>query len=178
MSGVGLSSVHVNDLSGTSYIQLYKFDETPSEVARVTLDNNQGQYDVGSGDWFLVKNGNTLHYKKITIETDLSSGGGGGGHGTCGAFSYDEDTHTIKDGLYLRARQWKAVANAVVAAAGYAYLKIGMGTNGTAEVVTGQSSIPATDRYYMYVPLYIFDANLKVANDYRGAPTAQIWEYE
>lgn len=108
----------------------------------------------------------------------LSSDGGGGGHSTCGAFSYDEDTHTIKDGLYLRARKWTAVANAVVATAGYAYLKIGMGTNGTAEVVTGQSSIPATDRYYMYIPLYIFDANLKITNDYRGAPTAQIWEYE
>lgn len=114
----------------------------------------------------------------VNLPEGGGGGGGEGGHSTCGAFSYDEDTHTIKDGLYLRARQWTAVADAVVTAAGYAYLKIGMGTSGTAEVVTGQSSIPTTDRYYMYIPLYIFDANLKVTNDYRGAPTAQIWEYE
>lgn len=78
---------------------------------------------MGSNDWFLVKHGNELKYKKITIETDLpGGGGGGGGSGTCGAFSYDEDTHTIKDGMYLRARRWVEVASATVSAAGYAYL--------------------------------------------------------
>ena len=117
-------SVHVGKRTeqegGETYATLYNFDQTPSESATATLDSNQGQYDVGSGDWFLVKNGNELKYKKITIETDLPSSGGGGGGG--GAFSYDEDTHTIKDGMYLRARRWVEVASATVSAAGYAYL--------------------------------------------------------
>lgn len=175
-------SVHVGKRTeqegGETYATLYNFDQTPSESASVTLDSNQGQYDVGSEDWFLVKNGNELKYKKITIETDLpGGGGGGGGSGTCGAFSYDEDTHTIKDGMYLRARRWVEVASATVSAAGYAYLQIGMGTSGTASIVTGASSFPTATNTYMYVPLYQFNADLKVIHDYRGAPTAQMWEF-
>lgn len=173
-------SVHVGKRSaedgGETYATLYNFDQTPSESATATLDNNQGQYDVGSGDWFLVKNGNELKYKKITIETDLPSSGGGGGGGG-GAFSYDPDTHTIKDGMYLRARRWVDVSSATVSAAGYAYLQIGMGTSGTASIVTGASSIPTANNTYMYVPLYQFNTDLKVIHDYRGAPTAQMWEF-
>lgn len=75
-------SVHVGKRTeqegGETYATLYNFDQTPTESATATLDSNQGQYDVGSGDWFLVKNGNELKYKKITIETDLPGGGGGG----------------------------------------------------------------------------------------------------
>ena len=41
---------------------------------------------------------------------------------TCGAFAYDAATHAIKDGMYLRARQWISVAGTTVTAAGYAYL--------------------------------------------------------
>lgn len=172
-------SVHVGKRTeqegGETYATLYNFDQTPTESATATLDSNQGQYDVGSGDWFLVKNGNELKYKKITIETDLPSSGGGGGGG---AFAYDPDTHTIKDGMYLRARQWYEVAEATVSAAGYAYLEVGMeATSFTASIVTGASSIPARTRYKTYVPLYWFNANLEPTHDYRGAPTIQIWEY-
>lgn len=75
-------SVHVGKRTeqegGETYATLYNFDQTPTESATATLDSNQGQYDVGSNDWFLVKNGNELKYKKITIETDLPGGGGGG----------------------------------------------------------------------------------------------------
>lgn len=157
-------SVHVGKRTeqegGETYATLYNFDQTPTESATATLDNNQGQYDVGSGDWFLVKNGNELKYKKITIETDLPGGGGGGGGGG-GAFSYDPETHTIKDGMYLRARQWYEVAEATVSGSGYAYLEVGMeATSFTARIVTGASSIPAQTRYKTYVPLYWFNANL------------------
>lgn len=187
LSGVGLSSVHVADLSGTQYVQLYKFDEEPTEQTGAKIDNTQGAFEIGSGDWFLVKNGDELHYKKIVLSTDLSGGGGGGSisvdsdiaslnsnslehvnsggndyyelygfhdltntqtqlsdyefvvrhrgsnatevaylssmpTSTCGAFAYDASTHTIKDGMYLRARRWVEVASATVTAAGYAYL--------------------------------------------------------
>lgn len=173
-------SVHVGKRTeqegGETYATLYNFDQTPSESATATLDSNQGQYDVGSGDWFLVKNGNELKYKKITIETDLP-GGGGGSSGNCGAFAYDETTHTIKNGMYLRARRYSFVSDATVSSSGYAYLQIDMGTSGTATVVTGASSIPSTTNQMTYIPLYYFDANLKPTADYRGAPTLQIWEY-
>lgn len=107
--------------------------------------------------------------------TRLPKGGGGGGGG--GAFSYDPDTHTIKDGMYLRARKWTTVADATVSAQGYAYLQIPMGTSGTATIVTGASSVPNPTQYEMCVPLYQFDEDLNITHDYRGAPTAQIWEY-
>lgn len=170
LSGVGLSSVHVADLSGTQYVQLYKFDEEPTEQIGAKIDNLSGTFEVGLSDWFLVKNGNELHYKKIVLSTDLSGSGGGnisvdsdiaslnsnslqhvssdgndyyelyGFHdltntqtqlsdyefivrhrgsnttevaylssmpkSTSGAFSYDAATHTINDGMYLRARTW------------------------------------------------------------------------
>lgn len=100
-----------------------------------------------------------------------------GGSGNCGAFAYDETTHTIKNGMYLRARKYNFVNDAVVASAGYAYLQIDMGTSGTATVVTGASSIPNTTNQTTYIPLYYFNTNLKPTADYRGAPTLQIWEY-
>jgi len=77
LSDVGLSSVHVADLSGTPYIQLYKFDEEPNEQTGAKIDELSGTFEIGSGDWFLVKNGDELHYKKIVLSTDLSGGGGG-----------------------------------------------------------------------------------------------------
>lgn len=91
LSDVGLSSVHVADLSGTPYIQLYKFDEEPTEQTGVKIDNPQGTFEIGSGDWFLVKNGDELHYKKIVLSTDLSGGGGGGG----GSISVDSDIASL-----------------------------------------------------------------------------------
>lgn len=91
LSDVGLSSVHVADLSGTPYIQLYKFDETPTEQVGAKIDNQQGTFEIGSGDWFLVKNGDELHYKKIVLSTDLSGGGGGGG----GSISVDSDIASL-----------------------------------------------------------------------------------
>lgn len=87
-------SVHVGKRTeqegGETYATLYNFDQTPTESATATLDSNQGQYDVGSGDWFLVKNGNELKYKKITIETDFEGGGGGG------SISVDSDIAALK----------------------------------------------------------------------------------
>lgn len=102
---------------------------------------------------------------------------GGGGGGTTGAFSYDEETNTITDGMYLRGRQWVRVSDTVVSASGYAYLQVDMGTSGTATIITGASSLPNPNTLQTYIPLYVFDEDLKVKRDYRGAPTVQIWEY-
>lgn len=120
---------------------------------------------------------------KLSRLTEGGGGDGGGsgsgddGHCSCCAFSYDPETHTITDGMYLRARTWKFVQDAVVSAAGYAYLQVNMGVTGGETIVTGAANVPARTNMYTYIPLYYFNNDLEIVHDYRGAPTAQMWEF-
>lgn len=121
---------------------------------------------------FVARNDTTEQLKYLSLSS-LNN--------TSGAFSYDPQTHIIKDGVYLRARQYYFVDNVEVTASGYAYLSVSMSHTGTypyAQIVFGQSSIPNTTSASMCIPLYRFDADMNIMNDWRGAPTAQMWEWD
>lgn len=113
--------------------------------------------------------------KTVVCELPQGGGDGGGSGGGISIFAYNPTTHVIARGVVCFRRKYFVVPAFTVASSGAYRIKVGMA--GTPNPVIERGDGFADPTYtYAYIPLYEFDADLKVTEDWRGAATVQAWE--
>lgn len=105
----------------------------------------------------------------------LPKSGGGAAVPGMALFAYDADTNTIAGGAICLARRYYQVNSFTVTTPGAHRIKVTMGSKFAATIEAGDGFAAPTSQY-SYIPLYTFDTNLAVIEDWRGAPCVQAWE--
>ena len=140
-------------------------------------DGIVGDRDVNPDEGCIYVDNSAPERPVIRLDRSKLPKGGAGGAAVPGMalFTYDADTNTIAGGAICLARRYYQVNSFTVTTSGAHRIKVTMGSTFAATIEAGDG-FAAPNSQYSYIPLYTFDANLAVTEDWRGAPCVQAWE--
>ena len=148
------------------------------EEIREEIRNLMGDGDLDRQNGMIEVDHSMPSHPVIRFRTDrlpkMESGGGAAVPGMA-LFAYDADTNTIAGGAICLARRYYQVNSFTVTTPGAHRIKVTMGSKFAATIEAGDGFAAPTSQY-SYIPLYTFDTNLAVIEDWRGAPCVQAWE--